>query len=245
MALFLFCPSYSQANQESDRVSCRPELGQARRDELARQLRRITGWNNLAFDEAGVLRLDRSAPVAGSQTARQLLIDAVHGKNLLVLEDAGDTRDVVFCRVVQGRWKAETVNSPPVFIIQIDFADFSRVTGDGPALEAFNAGWGVLHEISHVVHDSEDAGRGGEAGECEELINVMRRESGLAERAEYYFTFLPGAEGYAGATKFVRLAFEQRVTKDKKRRYWLIWDARLVGGLDEQSMAATRGPLLR
>lgn len=50
----------------------------------------------------------------------------------------------------------------------------------------------MLHEINHVIHDSVDAERAGEAGECEDLINRMRRECGLAERAEYYFTLLPG-----------------------------------------------------
>lgn len=53
---------------------------------------------------------------------------------------------------------------------------------------------------------------------CYSLINLMRRESGLAERADYYFTFLPGAQGYATVTKFVRLAFEQQVTRTKKKR---------------------------
>ena len=113
--------------------------------------------------------------------------------------------------------------------------------GDKAALAAFNVGWGVLHEIEHVTHDSVDPGKLGEAGECEELINRMRRECGLAERADYYFTFAPGAMESAFMTKFVRIAFDlEHPETNKKERHWLIWDARLVGGLDEQRLLAAR-----
>ena len=116
---------------------------------------------------------------------------------------------------------------------------FSRVTGDRAALAAFNVGWGVLHEVAHVVHDSVDPDEVGVAGECEEAINRMRRECGLAERAEYFSTYLPGADEGSLTVKLVRLAFEQHEPRtNKKKRYWLVWDANLVGGLKERTLVA-------
>lgn len=242
LGLFLFCcPLLSRANQTAPKVLFRPELALSRRIELKEKLRRITGWTDLDFDQNGALQLGVEQTVGGSQTARELLAAANKGKNVIVLEDASNRQDVVFCRVVEGRWKTDELNKPPVFIVQIDFTDFSHIMGDKAALAAFNVGWGVLHEIEHVVDDSVDSASLGEAGECESFINRMRRECGLAERAEYYFTFLPGAIDSAFTTKFVRIAFDiVRPGTKKTSRHWLIWDATLVGGLEEQRTLAAR-----
>ncbi|MGA9996149.1 MAG: hypothetical protein WBP93_12095 [Pyrinomonadaceae bacterium] len=219
----------------------RPELEISRRNELAEKLRQITGWPGLKFDENGVLRPGNEGPAGGSPTARSLLAEALSGRNVIILEDASNSHDVVFCRVIKGRWKSGKENLPPAYVVQIDFADFSHLTGDESALAAFNVGWGVMHEIEHVVHDSADAKRQGEAGECEELINRMRRECGLAERSDYYFTLMPGATRSDFKTKFVRIAFERQTSQSKsKKRYWLIWDAEFVGGVDEQKLLAAR-----
>lgn len=242
IGLFIFCfASSSVANQTSGKVLCRPELTPSRRAELATRLRKITGWNDLIFDENGILRFGDSTPNVGSQTARKLLKDAVDGPSVMLLEDASNQSDVIFCRVIKGRWKKEAADDPPVFIIQIDFEDFSHIMGDKPALDAFNIGWGVLHEINHVVNDSRDTESAYEAGECESLINTMRRECGLAERAEYFFNFLPGTLNSDFMTRYVRIAFDgQNPDKSKRKRYWLIWDASLVGGIDEQKLLAAR-----
>lgn len=242
ICLTLLCfPLLSRADQSTDKILCRPELTQSRRAELAEKLRRITGLNGLDFDENGALLLGDEKPTGGSQTARELLTEATRGKNVIVIEDASNRQDVVFCRVVEGRWKTDGADKPPVFVILIDFADFSHVMGDKAARDAFNAGWGMLHEIEHVVHDSIDPTKPGEAGECEGFINQMRRECGLAERADYYFTLLPGAIDSAFKTKFVRMAFDlSRPGKNKKERHWLIWDAKLVGGIDEQRYLVAR-----
>ena len=237
LSLSVFFPLQSFA---SGNVLSRPDLKEARRDELANKLRTITGWHDLGFDEHGVLQTGKAAPSGGSETARRLLAAAISGEKMMVIEDASNRADVVFCRVIEARWTKEEIGKPPVFVILIDFADFSHVTGDRAALAAFNVGWGVLHEIDHVVHDSIDSKRSGEAGECEDAVNKMRRECGLAERAEYFFTYLPGATTSDFMTRYVRMAFEQRKPDAKKKRYWLIWDAALVGGLDEQKQVASR-----
>lgn len=235
------CAISTSADQMPSRVFIRPKLEISRRNELAEKLRLITGWPGLKFDENGALRLGATNPTGGSQTARELLAESVSGQNVIILEDTSNSQNVVFCRVIKGRWKNDKDNLPPAYVVQIDFADFSRLMGDENALAAFNVGWGVLHEIEHVVHDSVDATRQGEAGECEGLINQMRRECGLAERADYYFNFLPGTTRSDFKTKFVRIAFDRQKPQSKsKKRYWLVWDAELVGGMDEQKFLAAR-----
>lgn len=222
----------ARAADFAGRVMCRPDFAAGRRREVTDQLRKITGFDQLYFDEGGALRHGETHS-GGSPTARELVTSAVSGRRLLIFEDASGRDDVAFCRVVAGRWMSgDAASKPPVQIVLIDFADFSHVTGDREALAAFNVGWGVLHELSHAVHDSLDADRPGEVGECEELINRMRRECDLAERAEYFFTFYPGTEKSEFKTRYVRLAFdEQRPETGKRRRRWLMWDAILVGGL--------------
>ena len=160
---------------------------------------------------------------------------------VVVIEDASNRSDVAFCRVIPGKWKNATSNSPTAFVVQIDFADFERVIGDERALEAFNVGWGLLHELDHIANDSPDAVSLGEKGECEAHINQMRRECNLPERADYFSTLLPGTADSTFPTRLVRLAFEQRQPEaNKKKRYWVIWDANVVGGLEQNQLAVLR-----
>jgi len=178
---------YSNAETSTPKLVCRAALSASRRAELSEQLRAITGLPGLGFDKDGYLRFGDEAPSGGSRSARALLDAARGGKNLIILEDASGSADVAFSRVLEGRWKDDTAaGKPSAFVVQIDFKDFSRVTGDRAALASFNAGWGLMHEIEHAVRDSADAEGPGAAGECEEAINAMRRECGLAERAEYF-----------------------------------------------------------
>ncbi len=235
------CSYSSRAAQTSFSIVCRAELASSHRQELASKLRAITGWRDLDFDEHGALILGEIEKAGGSQTARELLAEAVGGRNVIVLEDASRRKDVVFARVTEARWTRDAERKPPVYVILIDFADFSKVMGDSAAMAAFNVGWGVLHEIDHVVNDSVDPEQPGETMECETLINQMRRECGLAERADYFFTFLPGTENTPFVTRFVRIAFDRQHSEaNKRKRYWLVWDASLVGGLIEQQQFFAR-----
>ena len=222
----------------SNRIICRPQLSLTRRGELASKLRAITGWPDLKFDPNGALELSSNPTSGGSQTARALINQAQSGGKLIILEDASGRQDVVFCRVVPGRWKHHSSEMPPAFVVLIDFTDFDQLMGDEAALKAFDAGWAVLHEIDHVVNDSEDAGSANESGECEDHINRMRRECNLPIRREYFFTYFPHAQASDFRARFVRLAFDQddQVTT-RRRRFWLMWDATLVGGLDAQQVA--------
>ena len=231
----------ARAEPETPKIVCRASLSNARRAELSTQLRSITGWAGLHFDGEGALRFGTEQPSGGSQSARELLAKAQKSNNLLVIEEASGRADVAFSRVLEGRWKDGSEGKPPAYVIQIDFSDFSHVRGDEPALAAFNAGWGLMHEIEHAVNDSADAEDPGKAGECEEAVNRMRRECGLAERAEYFYTTVPGAEAGDFNTRFVRLAFKDgRPSNKKSRRYWLYWDAELTGGAPDADQLASR-----
>lgn len=232
LALAACCAIPARAASAPDKILCRPELADARRQEVAVRLREITEWGGLHFDADGALRLGEARPAGGSQTAREMLAKAARGDILILLEDASDSAEVVFSRVVEGRWTKDAATKPRVLIVQVDFSDFARVKGDRDALASFNVGWAVLHEISHAVNDSADTERAGEVGECEALVNRMRRECGLAERAEYHFHYMPGVERSEFKTRYVRLAFEQQQPSTKrKRRLWIMWDADRVGGI--------------
>ena len=244
LACLLACAltgSATGAEPTTPRIVCRAALAEAKRSALAAQLRAITGWAGLHFDSQGALRFGAEAPSGGSQSARELLAEAQDGKNLLVVEDASGSFDVAFSRVLEGRWKDGSEGKPAAYVVQIDFDDFTHVQGDRAALAAFNAGWGLLHEIEHAVRDSADPEGPGATGECEEAINRMRRECGLAERAEYFYTPLPGAGRGDFKTRYVRLAFKEARAADKKRRrYWLYWDASLTGGAPYANQVASR-----
>ena len=221
------------------RVVCRHDISKARRHGLAAKLRKITGLSGLELDRSGALRLGTQEPVGGSRKARELLMQVVVGPNAVVLEDASRSPNVAFMRVVPGAWKVARSDRPPAFVIQIDFADFDYVMGDGPALAAFDMGWGLLHELDHIAHDSLDPEAPGETGECEARINEMRLECGLPQRTDYFYSFSPLTEHTTFTTRLVRLAFDQSpVGAAKKKRYWIVWDANLVGGIDQQKQVA-------
>lgn len=243
LACLLVCaPTGLSADAEPavPKIFCRATFADARRAELSAQLRVITGWADLHFDGEGALRFGAEQPSGGSPSARALLAAAQKGKHLLVFEDASGSANVAFSRVLEGRWKNGAEGRPPAYIVQIDFTDFGHVMGDRAALAAFNAGWVALHELEHAVNDSADADGAGEAGECEDAINRMRRECGLAERAEYFYTPMPGARRGEFKTRYVRLAFSHARADNRRRRYWLYWDMALIGGEPEVNQLASK-----
>jgi hypothetical protein len=223
----------------TDRVVVRDTVSQRHREELANRLRAITGWSELKFDADGVLQLSGAARVDGSASARNLLSRAVSGSRVMLLEDASSRKDVVFCRVVLGKLLQESLSNSEIHVILIDFDDFRQVSGDKQARAAFDVGWAVLHEIDHVVVDSQDPQRDTSAGDCEGHINKMRRELGLPVRSSYFFSLLPVNNDGVLISRFVRLGFHHtNGSAAKTKRYWLIWDAAVVGGLETQTVAA-------
>jgi len=216
----------------ADHVMLKPEVSRSHREELSRSLQAITGLPNLNFDATGALRLDGDVASRGSESARALLSKALKGPNVIIIEDASSRSDVGFARVVRGRWLRGDSTNPPAFVVLIDFTDFRRLSGDAEARAAFDVGWGLLHEIDHVVHDSEDAQDETAIGECEDHINRMRLELGLPVRVDYFFSraYLKADANFSA--RYVRLSFERRdQTSLQTKRYWLVWDAMTVGGL--------------
>ncbi len=218
-------------------IVCREELPFTRRAVLAEKLSAITGLQ-INFEADGGLRVRSAAVNGGSRTARTLILKALSGRNVVVVEDASDRQDVVFARVVPAAWKQPATGMPPAFVMLIDFTDFDRLLGDTEALNAFNVGWAFLHELDHVVSDSEDGANLNDPGDCEDHINVMRQECDVPLRTNYFFTFFPSTEDSEFRTRFVRLAFDRVDAETKKRhRYWVMWDAVLVGGLPQIASA--------
>lgn len=215
----------------SDKVVVRQNVSKGNREELARRLQAITGWAELGFDSDGALKIGNANPQGGSRSARDLLHRSISGKRVILFEDASSRKDVVFCRVVLG--KLHHAQTAEIHVVLIDFADFRKVTGDKQARAAFDVGWAVLHEMDHVVEDSEDP-QDDVPGDCEGHINNMRRELGLPIRNSYFFSFLPIRNDGNLISRFVRLGFEQ----ENGKRYWLIWDAAVVGGLTSDAESA-------
>ena len=223
--LACFSPIFASS---TDNVVVRQNVSQTDRKELAERLRTITGWTSLSFNNDGALTIADTAARGGSKGARDLITKTVSGKRVILFEDASSRQDVVFCRVVSG--KLDRMPAAEVYGILIDFADFRQVTGDKQARAAFDVGWAVLHEIDHVVEDSEDP-KDDVPGDCEAHINRMRRELGLPVRNSYFFSFLPVKNSGNVISRFVRLGFDDETKPTtKKKRYWLVWDAALVGG---------------
>ena len=223
----------------SNHVVVREDVSNGKREELAQKLRMITGWSSLTFDRDGALRFGSEQNQPGSQSARDLLAQAVNGDYYIVIEDASSRTDVAFCRVVPARFRTQDATKLRAFVVLIDFTDFRQLLGDAEARAAFDVGWGFLHEIDHVVADSKDAEEQGLPGECEDHSNVMRSELGLPLRVEYFFTESHLKANREFRTRLVKLAFEQYdLSKSRTRRYWLMWDSAVVGGLTSNAQTA-------
>ena len=204
----------------------RANMPQAHVDQLVNSLRVITKLTELRFDKDGMLRLDGTRSARGSEKAIALLAQAIEGANVIILEDASSRTDVAFCRVVPGRWTDRDLNKPSAYVVLIDFQDFEQISGDAEARAAFDVGWGVLHELDHVVTNSDDAKQPKVIGECEDHINAMRLEVGLPIRVDYFFSAVNFKTDANFNARYVRLSF-----KRQNKRYWLVWDAVTVGGL--------------
>jgi hypothetical protein len=223
------------------KVVVRKSVSESHRAELADKLKLITGWRDLRFMPNGTLVLGTVRANFGSSTARELLSRTVSGDRVILLEDASGRKDVAFCRVDAAAWANELPANRSVYVVLIDFADFKQVSGDRKARAAFDVGWAVLHEIDHVVENSVDPMFAGETGECESHINKMRQELGLPVRTDYYFSVLPvrSDSGFL-ISKFVRLGFDYHDrASGKTKRYWLLWDAVVVGGLESGVQTAS------
>jgi hypothetical protein len=217
-------------------------LDAKRLDAVLKSLRDKAGLLEMRFDENGFLTLgDQTKFSGGSATARALLESAATMTLAVDLESHMHSSKVAFARL--GKPSAYQHFSSgakiDVFPLEIDFSDFSKLRGDSQALAAFDLGFVILHELGHAALDLRDAtGAPQGLGECEALINRIRRELNLPERQTYV------AQTYTSAiftttrtsTRLAELIFAREVEKQGRMRiekFNLRWEALLVGAITE------------
>jgi hypothetical protein len=207
-------------------------------DAVITSLRDKAGLLEMRFDENGFLTLgDQTKFSGGSATARALLYAVTSMANAIDLESHMYSPQVAFARlampVVYYHYTSRaTIN---VFPLEIDFSDLSRLRGPRQALSAFDLGFMILHELGHAAFGLRDAADDPQGlGECETLINRMRRELNLPERQSYIAqTYTAPSFGpHHGSTKFAELIFARPVEKQGRMRiekFNLNWEASAVG----------------
>jgi len=211
-------------------------------DAVLTTLRAKTGLLEMRFDENGFLTLgDRTKFSGGSAAARALLYAVASMAHAVDLESHMYSAQIAFARL--GKPVAYQHYSSgakiDVFPLEIDFSDFSKLRGDQRALAAFDLGFVILHELGHAALGLRDAsGDTLGLGECEALINRIRRELNLPERQTYV------AQTYTSSTftttrsstQLAELVFAREVEKQGRMRiekFNLRWEALMVGTITE------------
>jgi hypothetical protein len=199
------------------------------------QLRRKTGFIQMRFDEIGFLAIDHRSQVSGgSATARELLLTAVDGRRSINLLSRNRSPEVVFARARQGMnfIRAMTGEKIEVEPIEIDFADFAHLQGEKRVLEAFDPGFAILHELCHAALGMHDPSEGLKAaGDCESIINRIRRELGMPERQHYTANVFQRLSSVSGKETIAELVFAHITPGLKTKLSYLTWDVREVGSV--------------
>jgi hypothetical protein len=219
-------------------------------DQLARSLQAKTGFAELRFDEDGFLSIgDRTHFSGGSATAREVLIATTEIKHAIDLESHARSSSISFARIgdqisFESRATGAKIDRSA---IQLDFNDFSQIRGDREAIEAFDIGFVLLHELGHAVlglHDSYD----NSPGDCEGMVNRIRRELQLPERQTYIAQVYTAAHFPAASrVKRAELIFKHVSGAPKARALFrLDWDALRVGPiLDKDILSAGKSRPLK
>ena len=207
-------------------------------DAVLTSLRDKTGLLEMRFDENGFLTLgDQTKFSGGSATARALLNATVSLPHAVDLESHMYASEVAFARLGKpvGYYHYPTGAKIDVTPLEIDFSDFPKLRGDHQALAAFDLGFVILHELGHTALGLRDAADDPEAlGECEVLINRIRRELNLPERQTYIAQTHPAPISYGSlrSTQIAVLVFARSVEKQGRMRiekFDLNWEASQVG----------------
>ncbi len=235
-------PTQQVAGQEIQRQIYRPglhnsfvgrQLSAEELDLALAQLRSKTGFARMRFDDAGFLTIDdRSRIAGGSALARDLLLAAVDGKRSINLQSHNRSPKVVFARVgvraTHMGWRSD--KQIEVAPIEIDFADFNHLRGEGIALDAFDLGFAILHELCHAALELHDPSEGeNAAGDCESYVNRIRRELGMPERRQYAANIYQRRSATSLDRVIAELIFAQAKPGAKSKLLYLTWDAREVG----------------
>ncbi len=202
---------------------------------LLESLRHKTGLAEMRFDENGFLTTDGHTHIeGGSGVARELILSTVHGNRTFEMERHDGSPGVAFAQLVPMEYKEGNQIRHRVGLIQIDFADFTRLEGSPEVLDAFDPGIAVIHELVHGILGLRDAvGSKTQLGECDEYVNRIRRELDLPERQHYS----PQVTQLTLA-KRVLLAQVSFVRTSDRRRFHLMWE---VGSVSANSVATLYG----
>ncbi|MFN7929416.1 MAG: SPOR domain-containing protein [Blastocatellia bacterium] len=195
-------------------------------EQLAASLRSISGFQDLTFDERGVLVLGARI-TGGSELARTLLRAALESKAAIEIESLAGSDLVVFGAYINASFKNAEGKTAQISKIQLDFRDFAELRGDARLLSAFDPGFVFLHELAHGIWDLPDDERGG-LGECETFINQVRRQLGLPERLTYFYKI----RRQPGGSEWGEMMFTQPIEGTRRREALkLLWDNRAVNGV--------------
>ena len=154
---------------------------------LIRELSWLSGLD-LKVDAAGTIHYDRNLLAAGgSAIARELLVKAIDSSDSFSVESADHSAQIAFAQIESTITYTDGASRRHnEWVIRIDFADFTQLKGDADALEAFNPGMNMMHELTHAILRLPDPqGPGDQLGECERYLNLMRAKLGLPLRQHY------------------------------------------------------------
>jgi hypothetical protein len=201
-------------------------------------LRHKTGFLDMRFDEAGYLTLgDRNRVAGGSGAARELLISAVDGDKIFGLEAHDSSPTVAFARLsVTTIYTKSGADARIVeLVMQLDFADFDMLRGEREALMAFDIGFAILHELAHGVLGLKDDIARRRLGECDERINLIRRDLGLPERRYYSPAINSILAPFVEEAELIFDLVSRKGGCEKTKVFYLRWDAKSVAAREGQT----------
>jgi len=213
-------------------------LGEKQLQTALESLRHKTGFLDMRFDEAGYLTLgDRNRVSGGSGVGRELLISAVDGDKIFELEAHDSSPSVAFARLTVTTIYTKFGAGARIvgLAIQLDFADFAILRGEPEALRAFDIGFAILHELAHGVLGLKDEIARKRLGECDERINLIRRDLGLPERRYYLPAISLIRPPLVEEAELIFALVSRKDGREKTKVFYLRWDAKSVGARKSQT----------
>ena len=189
--------------------------------QLLSSLQRLTGWQGLHFNEAGKLVVDDLRQYAqGSAEARQLFQRVWQTPDVYWIEDHSRSASVNFGQLNEGLVYDDVINARQCIVwqVRLDFADFAKLQASRAVRSTFDAGFTFMHELLHGL-GHQDAHSFEEVGECEEVVNRIRRELALPTRAHYFAEAFNLARGFPSA----KLLFKRATPAGKECKEWLFF----------------------
>jgi hypothetical protein len=211
---------------------------------LETSLREKTGFQELHFDEAGFLVTgNRTCITGGSATARELITATIDGQTAFELEAWNFASQIAFACLSTSTVHISLQRQTRIQArqIQLDFADFTELRGDSEVVSAFDVGFAVLHELVHGVLGLRDTvGEANQLGECDALINRMRRELCLPERQGYTARVQQTLSGTGSRTLAELIFTRERINASRRslEQLYLRWEAKRVARLTNSAQSS-------